>query len=250
MPLPDDTAARGGAFPPTRHSVLRAVRSDDEVSRGRAWDALVESYWRPVYKYVRLRFHLAPEDAEDLTQGFFVRALEKDFFADFDPARGRFRTFLRTCVDRHVGHARRADRRKKRGGGAVCLSLDFAGAEAELGPEPAANESAFEELFQREWIRGIFQAAVSKLEAHAQTSGRSVAYALFRSYDIDGPDAARKPTYAELAREHGLPATQVTNHLAWARRELRRLLLETVANSTASRAEYETAVRELFGDSR
>jgi RNA polymerase sigma factor (sigma-70 family) len=247
MPLPDDTAAPRGAFPPTRHSVLRAVRSDDEASRGRAWEALVESYWRPVYKYIRLRFHVPPEDAEDLTQGFFARALEKEFFAEFDPARGRFRTFLRTCLDRHVGHERRAGRRKKRGGGAVCLSLDFAGAEGELGPEPVATEVAYEELFQREWLRGIFQSAVSALEARAHASGRGVAFAVFWSYDIEGPDADSRKTYAALAAEHGLPVTQITNHLAWARRELRRLLLERVAACTASRAEYESAVRELIG---
>jgi RNA polymerase sigma factor (sigma-70 family) len=248
MPLPDDTTAPGGAFPPTRHSVLRAVRSDDEVSRGRAWDALVESYWRPVYKYIRLRFRVPSEDAEDLTQSFFARALEKDFFAGFDPERGRFRTFLRTCLDRHVGHARRASRRKKRGGGVVCLSLDFAGAEGELGPEPARTEAAYEEFFQREWLRGVFQAAVAQLAVRAQAAGRGVAFALFQRYDIEGPDADARPTYAELAVEHGLPVTQVTNHLAWARRELRRVLLETLAASTASRAEYEAAVRDLLGD--
>jgi RNA polymerase sigma factor (sigma-70 family) len=249
MRNPMDIAASRGAFPQTRHSVLHAVRSDDAALRGRAWNALVESYWRPVYKYIRLRFRVPPEDAEDLTQGFFARALEKDFFADFDPVRGRFRTFLRTCVDRHVGHARRASRRKKRGGNALLLSLDFAGAEGEIGAEVPTTETAYEELFQREWLRGVFQASVSKLEAHARASGRSVAFALFHRYDIEGSDADTRPTYAALAREHELPVTQVTNHLAWARRELRRLLLETLAACTASREEYERAVRDLLGHS-
>jgi RNA polymerase sigma factor (sigma-70 family) len=245
--LENDDTASGGAFPKTRHSVLRAVGSPDPAARQRAWAALVSSYWRPVYKYVRLRFHVPPPDAEDLTQGFFARALEKNFFAGFDPQRGLFRTFLRTCLDRHVGHARRAGRRKKRGGGKTVLSLDFVGAEGELGEEPPATEEALDAFFHREWLRGVFHEALLKLEDHAQASGRAMAFAVFQRYDIDGPDAPRRATYAELAAELDLPVTQVTNHLAWARRELRRLVLLALAASTASREEYEMAVRDLLG---
>src|SRR5512140_2459237 len=72
------------AFPGTRHSIVAAIRSGDANDRRSAFDALVTAYWKPVFKYVRLKWHASPDDAADLTQGFFLRAFEKDFFAGFD----------------------------------------------------------------------------------------------------------------------------------------------------------------------
>src|SRR6266545_8142728 len=93
------------AFPLTRRSVVRAAASADPETRRRAFEALVAAYWRPVYKYLRLEWSAPGEDAEDLTQGFFARALEKGFFDRFDPSRSRFRTYLRTCLDGFVANA-------------------------------------------------------------------------------------------------------------------------------------------------
>src|SRR5258706_15713678 len=90
------------AFPATRHSIVAAMRSPRADERRSAFDTLVTAYWKPVFKYMRLKWHAPPEDAADLTQGFFLRALEKDFFAGFDPSRARFRTYLRTCLDGFV----------------------------------------------------------------------------------------------------------------------------------------------------
>lgn len=118
-----EAIGRGG-FPETRHSIVRGVASQDEAERSRAFGALVESYWRPVYKYARLKWGLPREDAEDLTQAFFARALEKAFFDRYDPAQARFRTFLRTCLDGFAANDWKAARRLKRGGGAQTLSLD------------------------------------------------------------------------------------------------------------------------------
>ena len=96
-------------FPATRHSMVAAMRSAQPDDRRSAFDTLVTAYWRPVFKYVRLKWHATPEDAADLTQGFFLRAFEKDFFAAFDPSRARFRTYLRICLDGFVANARKAD---------------------------------------------------------------------------------------------------------------------------------------------
>src|SRR5260370_18461400 len=119
-------------FPATRHSMVAAMRSDGVEARRAAFDALVGAYWKPVFKYVRLKWHASPEDAADLTQGFFTRAFEKDFFAGFDSSRARFRTFLRTCLDGFVANARKADARLKRGGGVTLISIDFGEAAREL----------------------------------------------------------------------------------------------------------------------
>jgi RNA polymerase sigma factor (sigma-70 family) len=234
-------------FPPTRHSVLEAIAGGEAGERQRALEALAEAYWRPVYKYLRLRWGAGAAEAEDLTQGFFARALEKGFFARYDAARARFRTFLRTCLDGFVANERAAARRLKRGGGAAPLPLDFPGVEAELAGSAAWPESDVEELFRREWVRGIFASAVAALEARCREAGREVQFTLFQLYDLD-PPAEGRPSYAELAQQLALPVTQVTNHLAAARREFRRLVLERLRSATGSDEEFRREARDLVGE--
>ena len=103
-------------FPITNHSAIVAARSDDEIIRRRAFDTILNSYWKPVYKYVRLKWQAGNEDAKDLTQGFFANAFEKNHFASYDAAKASFQTFLRTCLDRFVANERKAGQRLKRGG--------------------------------------------------------------------------------------------------------------------------------------
>lgn len=85
------------------------------------------------------------------------------------------------------------------------------------------------------------------LRRRAQEAGKEAALAVFERYDLEGPDAALKPTYAGLAAELGLPVTQVTNHLAWARREFRRLAMEALAAQCGSDDEFRAEARDLFG---
>ena len=113
------------SFPTTRSSAVVAVRSADRAERARGFDTLVAAYWRPVYKYLRLKWNCSNEDAQDFTQGFFARALEKDFFAGYDVGKGSFRTFLRTCLDGFVSNERKAARRQKRGGDVTLIPFDF-----------------------------------------------------------------------------------------------------------------------------
>src|SRR3954453_9362898 len=103
-------------FPATRYSIVTAIRSARPDDRRAAFDTLVSAYWKPVFKYVRLKWHASPDDAADLTQAFFLRAFEKEFFVSFDPAKARFRTFLRICLDGFVANSRKSDGRLKRGG--------------------------------------------------------------------------------------------------------------------------------------
>ena len=226
---------------------MRAAASADPETRRRGFETLVAAYWRPVYKYLRLKWRASGEDAEDLTQGFFARALEKGFFDRFDPARARFRTYLRACLDGFVANERQSARRLKRGGGAEHVSLDFAGAEAELGRQAPPESGDMDEYFHREWVRSLFGLAVEALRRRCAEAGKSVPFALFERYDLDGPDAERRSSYADLAREMGIPETQVTNHLAWARREFRRLVLETLEEATGSEEEFRAEARHLLG---
>src|SRR3989441_5334594 len=104
------------SFPTTRFSIVTASASDNADVRRPAFDALVTAYWKPVFKYVRLKWHAPPDEAADLTQGFFLRAFEKNFFGSFDARQARFRTYLRICLDGFVANIRKADQRLKRGG--------------------------------------------------------------------------------------------------------------------------------------
>src|SRR5688572_3725188 len=120
------------SFPATRLSVVQRTRSGDAETRRVALAAIIEAYWKPVYKYLRVKWALTPEEASDLTQEFFTATLEKDVVEKYDPARARFRTYLRMCVDGFASNARKAERRLKRGGGITIVPLDFETAEGEM----------------------------------------------------------------------------------------------------------------------
>ncbi|HEX9186071.1 MAG TPA: sigma-70 family RNA polymerase sigma factor [Vicinamibacteria bacterium] len=227
--------------------MVLAVRSGDAAERARALDVLVEAYWRPVFRHVRARWRADDEDARDLAQGFFAAALEKGWLERFDPARGRFRTYLLTCLDGFVAKEKRAGRRLKRGGEAAFVPLEETGDDGEPRERPLADGTDIEAEFQREWARSLFALAVESLRARCEGTARAVAFALFERYDIEGADAPERPSYAQLAAEHGLPVTQVTNHLHWARRELRAAVLAKLRETTASDEEYRSEARALLG---
>jgi DNA-directed RNA polymerase specialized sigma24 family protein len=233
-------------FPPTRHSLLEAARSLDPGERRAGFERVAEAYWKPVYAYLRLRCGASPEDAEDLTQGFFARAFEKRFFDAYDPGRARFRTFVRICLDGYAANERAAERRLKRGGGAVLLSLDFAGAERDL-PEPAAVTADADEIFHREWVRAACAEAVEETRRQCRASGRELALALFERCDLADLAESDRPTYATLAAEFALPETQVPNLLGAARRLFRAAMVDVVRARTASDEEFEEEARRLLG---
>jgi RNA polymerase sigma factor (sigma-70 family) len=245
--MPEASPEHGpGNFPTTRWTVLAGARAADPEERRRSFETLVAAYWRPVYKHVRLRWGKEPEDAKDLTQGFFLRVMEKDFFAPYDPARSRFRTFVRTCLDGYLANERAAARAQKRGGGAPLLSLEYEMAEGELARGGPPSPDSIERVFETEWARSVFAIAVAALERECAAAGRAEHFALFRRYDLCDGEGER-PTYEALAAEFGVPATTVTNRLALARREFRRIVLETLRELTATDEEFRQEARWLLG---
>jgi len=237
---------REGRFPSTRWSVIERARSTDPNERQRALDLVAAAYWKPVYKYLRLHWHRSNEDAKDLTQEFFARLVEKEILDGYDPQRARLRTYLRACLDRLVQNHDRGAARLKRGGGSPTLSLDFEAAEGELRRAPQPAGASMEETFEREWVRSLFGLAVDALEAQCAAAGKELHFRLFERYDLEDPPGSR-PTYAELAREAGVPVTTVTNHLSYARREFRRLTLEKLREMSGSEAEFRREARALLG---
>jgi DNA-directed RNA polymerase specialized sigma24 family protein len=226
-------------FPDTRQSLLQRLASDEESAHDRAMDVVCTHYWKPVYRYVRLRWGLEPADAEDLTQGFFLYLLGTSALQRYDRGRARFRTYLRLCLDGYCANRHADARRLKRGGAAEMLSLDAAETAAGLGDPDV--------WFHREWVRELFERSIAALRERLEHSGRSVHFALFQRYDVDGPDASPRPTYAGLAGELGIPITQVTNFLALARREFRAIVLEQIRELSVDEAEFRDEARALLG---
>jgi len=235
------------AFPPTRVSVVAALRDQDASVRERALNVLAETYWKPVYTYIRLKWRAEPDSAEDLTQDFFARSIERDFFAQYDPARARFRTWLRVGIDRLVANAREASSRQKRGGGTRAVPLDAAELERDIAARAPGPLPDDDELFRREVARALFAHAVTALRAECESSGKTVQWKVFEAYDIEGPDREPRITYGELAAEHGIPVTQVTNYLAAMRRRFRAFVLERLRELSATDAEFRAEARDVLG---
>jgi RNA polymerase sigma factor (sigma-70 family) len=241
-----DTQIGGRAkpFPTTRGSLLEAAVSRNVEERQRALESLIEAYWKPVYKYIRLRWQKSNEEAKDLTQEFFFRALQTELLKDFDPARARLRTFLRVCIDRLVMNEHKSSHRLKRGGDIAMIALDFDAAENELA-HTGANANDPEELLAREFARSLFASSLEQLRQECEGNGKSKHYRLLELYDVE--EGGKELTYEQAAKELGLKPTDVTNHLAYARRRLRTILLQRLRAITASEAEFRHEARALLG---
>lgn len=250
-----DIGGPGNRFPVTRHSALIAVRSADQEVRQRGFSTIVESYWKPVYKYTRIKWQATNEDAKDLTQGFFATAIEKHYFDSYDSTKASFQTFIRTCLDRFIANQRKSEQRLKRGGGIDHLSLDFSEAENELFRQPHVSELASEEYFHREWVRSLFTLAIEGLRSHYAEKGSSVYFKLFELYDLREDNLAGEAevevtprvSYSSLAQDFGLSTTDVTNYLSAARREFRKIVLAKLREVTATEEEFRAETRALLG---
>jgi RNA polymerase sigma factor (sigma-70 family) len=245
----EDFQPGGDRFPPTRRSVIEAARSIDAEERERALEALCAAYWKPVYKYVRWRWKRPAEAAQDLTQGFFAELLERGLLDNFDSKKSRLRTYLRICVDSFVMNEDKAARRQKRGGSIPHVALDFAAAEDEFGatvmdPASIPSPESLEEFFEKEWVRSLFTLAVEDLRELCKQRERTRTFRLFEAYDLE---ANEKISYEQLSNDYGLPVTDVTNALAWARREFRKIALDRLRELCGSEEEFHREARAAFG---
>jgi RNA polymerase sigma factor (sigma-70 family) len=229
----DADTAIGGArhhFPSTRLSLLEAAATG---LPNEALEGVIALYWKPVYRFIRLKFRKDNEDAKDLTQGFFTTALERDFFARFDPAKAPFRTYLRMAVERFAQNQYAAANRQKRGGDVEFEPVD----------EQAATTESPEQVFEREWQRQLFALALDDLRGHCEGCGKQLHFRIFEAYDLAD---CERPSYADLAARHGITETAVTNHLAWARRTLRGFVTERLRGATSGPRELSEEMRRVW----
>lgn len=221
--------------------MLEALRAADPAERRDAADLLVRAYRAPVLASLTWKWQLEPADAEDLVQEFFATALEKQWLDRFDPAKAKFRTFLRVAAHRFAANAHQAAGRIKRGGAMSASSIELHDI---VGHDGDADADA---RFRSAWVKSVFTLAIAALRVEAVVGARQVHMALFEAYDVaDLPDDAR-PTYAQLGGQYALTSTQVINHLAWARRRFRSHVLDVLRRLAGSEAEYREDVRELLG---
>ena len=233
-------------FPTTSVSQVLAIQSADPVVRARSLDVIAGAYYKPVYKYARLSWKKSEEEARDITQEFFARAVEDGTFARYDPEQARFRTFVRVCLDHFISKTRRSERALKRGGGTTVLSFDFEGIERELERAGDEGVQSPDEYFDREWVRHLLGTAVDALKKRCEAGGKHAHFSIFEKVDLCA-DPESRPTYSEVAEALGMPVTDVNNRLAWARREFRRIVLDNLRELTATEEEFRSEARAVLG---
>ena len=175
--------------------------------------------------------------------------LERELLNRFDAGKGRLRTYLRLCVDSFLLNEDKAARRQKRGGAVQHLALDFAAAEDELAggcidAAAIASPDSLDQFFEKEWVRSLFTLAVEDLRTLCIAQGRERTFQLFEAYDLDGDENI---SYEQLAQQYGVAVTAVTNGLAWARREFRKMALERLQRICGSDEEFQREAKAVFG---
>ncbi len=223
-------------FITTRWSLVLSARGEPCTGR-QALEQLCRAYRPPVLAYVRANGYPAAT-AEDLVQSFFLRFVEREFYADADAARGRFRTFLLTAVKRFLIDARKEATRLKRGGGQVVESLD----EDPRAADAVAATDDPEKVFEREWALTVLQTALARLRAEAERAGKAEWFDSLSEFVID---ASGRVDYAAAAVQLNVRANTLAVAVHRLRQRLRQLVLESLKNTVADPAALDAEMRDL-----
>lgn len=220
--------------------VLAADRNDDTASRT-ALARLCQTYWYPLYAFVRRR-GFNPEDAKDLTQAFFAHLLENRALATTDRAKGRFRSFLLASLRNFLTNEWERASAQKRGGGCEHVSLDTGTAEMRYESEPADSASP-DRLFDRSWALTLLERALVRLRDEQAAAGQSSRFEQLRDRLTGEPDAL---PYAELAAKSGQSEAAMKMAVSRLRRRYGELLREEIAQTVSRPEDAEQEIRHLF----
>jgi RNA polymerase sigma-70 factor (ECF subfamily) len=230
-----------GHFPTTRWSHVVAAKDRAAPEAREALAALCDAYWYPIYAYVRRQGH-TPEAAQDLTQEFFAYVLEQDVFAKADPARGRFRTFLRTVCAHQLANHRNRENARKRGGGQAVLSIDAQDAEGRYSREPAHDLTA-ERIFDRTWALTLLVRVLDGLRREYDNAGRAATFEELRTVLTRSQGSA---PYAAIAERLDTTEGAVRVAVHRLRRRYAILLRQEIAATVDSPDEVDDEIRSLF----
>jgi RNA polymerase sigma-70 factor (ECF subfamily) len=228
-------------FHKTLWSVVLAAGNDSSPGAREALAKLCETYWYPIYGYLRRHGH-PPHEAEDLTQGFFLQLITHDSFTRADQAKGAFRSFLLGALKKFLADEARKRDAAKRGGGVAIQSLDERTAEGRYVLEPA-DRSEPEQAYARNWAQTLLESVHQRLGAEYAARSRERIFDRLQVYlmEKNTPD-----TYAEVGAELGLSEGAVKVEVSRLRARFRELFGETIAETVAHPGEIEEEVRFLF----
>jgi RNA polymerase sigma factor (sigma-70 family) len=220
--------------------VLSVADSDTPRARA-ALEKLCQTYWYPLYAYVRRRGH-SVQDAQDSTQEFFARLLAGNWVGDADRAKGRFRTFLLTALSRFLANEWDRARARKRGGDLVSVPLDTDIAESRYCAD-TAGPLAPDRLYDRQWAMTLLDRALTRLGAEQQQAGKTQEFAVLSpALTAERGDIP----YADMAAKLGQnePAVRMAVHRL--RKRFREVFREEIAQTVADPAEVEAEIRHLL----
>ncbi len=230
-----------GQFTTTHWTVVLAAARSDPQKQAAALEQLCRAYWYPLYSYIRRRGN-NPEEAQDLTQEFFARLLEKHWLAGVEKNGSRFRSFLLTALNGFLANEYDRATAAKRGGGRPVFSLDAEQAEHRYVLEPSTNETP-ERIFDRRWALTVLDQALARLRAETLATGRT------RHFELMNPFLSREPAageYAGVAAELGVSAGAVAVSVHRLRQRYRELVRAEIADTVADPRQIDPEMDELF----
>lgn len=234
------SSSAGGSlrFETTQWSMISGAAAKDERNRA-AFEDLYRSYCHPVYAFIRRRGY-ARQDAQDLTQDFFLHLADKNAFVRADPNRGKFRNFLLGSLQLFLQNVEQRARTEKRGGHATMIFLDDETCEEKY--QLADSSLSAEQVFDVRWAATQIQAAVNRLRTEMETAGKADLFEQIRSFLLGGDDSSQQ----EVAQRVGLTpgAVKVTIHRMRAR--YRELLRAEIARTVVSSGDFEEELRALW----
>jgi len=235
--------AKAESFSTTHWSVVLAAGQDLAPTARAAVERLCCTYWYPLYAYVR-RLGYDVEDAEDLTQDFFARLLEKNYLAQVDRQKGRFRSFLLACLRHFVADQQDCARAVKRGGRCTFIPLETQSAEDRYRLEPVDEMNA-QKIFERRWALTVLELAEARLRQEYVAAVKSRLYERLKIFRT-GAEPTSPPTYAELGSQLNMTESAVRCAAARLRRRFRELVREEVAHTVTDSSEIDEEIRYLI----
>ncbi len=220
--------------------MLRAGRGDTTHAR-EALEKLCRVYWYPIYACVRRSGH-SPEDAQDLTQDFFLRLLEQQSLANANPDLGRFRAFLLGALHHFLIDEWKKARTQRRGGGQQILSLDWVAAEKQFSMEPADNATP-DKAFDRNWATALLEEVLKRLEDEYRGEGKLEMFQALKQTLVGARDSQ---PYAGLAARLDMTESALRVAVHRLRKRYRALLESEIANTVTSRDEVKLEMKYLF----
>jgi RNA polymerase sigma-70 factor (ECF subfamily) len=227
-------------FATTRWSLIAAIDGSPSVQSRAALASLCETYWYPLYAYVRRKGHQAAE-AQDLTQAFFAELLEKERFQLADQERGRFRSFLLAALNHFIANQWRAANAQKRGGGNIPLSIDVAGGEVRYRHEPSHALTA-ERIFERRWAMTLLEQTISRLSDEYALSDKAELFEALKGHLGQGTTTP----YREVAERLGMSETAVKVAAYRMRKRCGQILRDEISHTVTDPQSVDDELRQLF----